>query len=86
MSGEEAEGYLEIAVEDDGHGFSPEDLLHGADPFYRGEGQAEQSHFGLGLYICRLICARCGGSLTLSNGICGGRVTARFRLECEGNR
>lgn len=86
MSGEEAEGYLEIAVEDDGHGFSPEDLLHGADPFYRGEGQAEQSHFGLGLYICRLICARCGGSLTLSNGICGGRVTARFRLECEGDR
>lgn len=80
MSQEEPERYLEITVEDDGPGFSPEELQHAADPFYRGEGQMEQSHFGLGLYICRLICARCGGSLTLSNAVRGGRVTARFRL------
>ncbi|MDE5950612.1 MAG: HAMP domain-containing histidine kinase [Acetatifactor sp.] len=79
-SEEELERYLEVAVEDDGPGFSPEDLQHATDPFYRGEGQMEQSHFGLGLYICRLICAKCGGSLTLSNGICGGRVTARFQI------
>ena len=79
-SEEELERYLEVAVEDDGPGFSPEDLQHATDPFYRGEGQMEQSHFGLGLYICRLICAKCGGSLTLSNGICGGRVTARFKI------
>lgn len=75
---EDAAGYLEIVVEDDGPGFSPEDLQHATDPFYRGEGQMEQCHFGLGLYICRLICARCGGSLVLANGVCGGRVTARF--------
>lgn len=79
-SQEEPERYLEITVEDDGVGFSPEELQHAADPFYRGEGQMEQSHFGLGLYICRLICARCGGSLALSNAVRGGRVTARFRL------
>ena len=84
-SGENPERCLEITVEDDGSGFSPEDLRHGVEPFYRGEGQMEQSHFGLGLYICRLICAKCGGSLTLSNGICGGRVTARFKLGCEEN-
>lgn len=77
--GEEA-GYLEIVVEDDGPGFSPEELQHGTDPFYRGEGQMEGSHFGLGLYICRLICTKCGGSLVLSNSICGGRVTARFKI------
>lgn len=82
-SGEEQERYLEIVAEDDGSGFSPEDLQHAAEPFYRGEGQMEQSHFGLGLYICRLICARCGGSLALSNGVCGGRAAARFRLDCE---
>lgn len=79
-AGEETERYLEIVVEDDGPGFSPEDLQHATDPFYRGEGQMEQSHFGLGLYICRLICTKCGGSLTLANGICGGRVTARFKI------
>lgn len=85
MSGseEESERYLEIAVEDDGPGFSPEDLQHATDPFYRGEGQMEQSHFGLGLYICRIICAKCGGSLVLSNGVCGGRVTARFKIFME---
>lgn len=77
------ERYLEIAVEDDGPGFSPEDLQHATDPFYRGEGQMEQSHFGLGLYICRMICAKCGGSLVLSNAVCGGRVTARFKIVSE---
>lgn len=85
-SREEQERYLEIVAEDDGPGFSPEDLQHAAEPFYRGEGQMEQSHFGLGLYICRLICARCGGSLALSNGVCGGRAAARFRLGCEEKR
>lgn len=82
-AGEETERYLEIVVEDDGPGFSPQDLQHATDPFYRGEGQMEQSHFGLGLYICRLICTKCGGSLTLTNGICGGRVTARFKIYPE---
>lgn len=82
ISGEEPESCLEIAVEDDGPGFSPEDLQHAAEPFYRGAGQMAQSHFGLGLYICRLICHRCGGSLALSNGVCGGRVTARFEICC----
>ncbi|MDE7223845.1 MAG: HAMP domain-containing histidine kinase [Acetatifactor sp.] len=77
---EEAVEYLEIVVEDDGAGFSPEELQHGTDPFYRGEGQMEGTHFGLGLYICRLICTKCGGSLVLSNSVCGGQVTARFKI------
>lgn len=80
---QETEGVLEVVVEDDGPGFSPEELQHATDPFYRGEGQMEQCHFGLGLYICRLICVKCGGSLTLANGICGGRVTARFQIICK---
>ena len=82
-SKEEPAGYLEVVVEDDGPGFSPEELQHATDPFYRGEGQMEQCHFGLGLYICRLICAKCGGSLVLANSICGGRVTARFQIYSE---
>lgn len=79
-NGEETERYLEIVVEDDGPGFSPEDLQHATDPFYRGEGQMEESHFGLGLYICHLICVKCGGSLVLANAVRGGRVTARFKI------
>ena len=77
---EEQDRILEVVVEDDGPGFGPEELRHATEPFYRGEGQMEQCHFGLGLYICRLICAKCGGSLALSNSVCGGRVTARFKI------
>lgn len=72
-------GILEIRAEDDGPGFSAEALLHGADPFYREEGPRVQNHFGLGLYICRLICEKCGGRLVLENGN-GGRVTADFSV------
>lgn len=75
----EAAGILEIRAEDDGPGFSAEALLHGADPFYREEGPRVQNHFGLGLYICRLICEKCGGRLVLENGN-GGRVTADFSV------
>lgn len=80
---EEQDRILEVVVEDDGPGFGPEELRHATEPFYRGEGQMEQCHFGLGLYICRLICAKCGGSLALSNSVCGGRVTARFKIFSE---
>lgn len=70
---------LSISVSDDGSGFSPEALRLGTKPFFRGEKDSSE-HFGLGLYICRVICGKCGGSLTLSN-INGGNVTAEFSLK-----
>ena len=43
----------------------PEDLLReGPRPFCRGE---EEGHFGMGLYICQVLCRRMGGGLTLAN-------------------
>ncbi|MDE6746208.1 MAG: HAMP domain-containing histidine kinase [Oscillospiraceae bacterium] len=70
---------LSISVSDDGKGFSPEALRLGTKPFFRGENDSSE-HFGLGLYICRVICGKCGGRLTLSN-INGGNVTAEFSLK-----
>lgn len=70
---------LSISVGDDGKGFSPEALRLGTKPFFRGEKDSSE-HFGLGLYICRVICGKCGGQLTLSN-INGGNVTAEFSLK-----
>ncbi|MBD5144414.1 MAG: HAMP domain-containing histidine kinase [Ruminococcus sp.] len=70
---------LSISVSDDGDGFSPEALRQGTKPFFRGEKDSSE-HFGLGLYICRVICGKCGGKLTLSN-INGGNVTAEFSLK-----
>lgn len=67
-------GALRLTVWDDGPGF-PARLLDGElRPFGNG---AQGAHFGLGLYICRVLCERHGGQLTLDNPAQGGaRATA----------
>lgn len=80
---------LELRVEDNGGGFSKEALKLAGNPFYREEngksahfGGQRGIHFGLGLYICKLICGKCCGSLRIENtsGGSGGVVTAVFGL------
>ena len=62
-------GALRLTVWDDGPGF-PARLLDGElRPFGNG---AQGAHFGLGLYICRVLCERHGGQLTLDNPAQGG--------------
>ncbi len=89
---------LEISVEDDGIGFSSEALQRAGSPFFRGqdgerdgkkdgaeEGAEEDAckHFGLGLYICRVLCEKCEGALTVTNGEMGGMVKASFGIRPE---
>ncbi|MDO3411036.1 ATP-binding protein [Saccharibacillus sp. CPCC 101409] len=62
---------LAITVSDDGPGFAPEALSRAAEPYYRA-GEPSADHFGLGLYLCRLLCDKHGGSLTLHNPPTGG--------------
>ncbi len=75
-------GMFLFVVEDDGKGFSPEALHHASEPFFRDGEKTDKTHFGMGLYICRVLCEKCGGMLKVGNvtdekgGICGGRVTA----------
>lgn len=70
-----------FVVKDDGKGFSGEALRCAAEPFFRDEKEPDKTHFGLGLYICRILCGKCGGMLTIGNAkdvggeVCGGRVT-----------
>lgn len=66
-----------FVVEDDGPGFSPQDLQRGTELFYRGsDARPGDGHCGLGLYVCRRAAEAAGGSLTLENGSAGGaRVT-----------
>ena len=61
-----------ITVCDDGPGFSSQDLPHAAKPFYKSDTSAGNPHFGLGLYICSLLCQRHGGALSIANGPAGG--------------
>ena len=58
-------GHLMLTVADDGGGFPPDLLNGGVQPFHKG--MEEVGHFGMGLYICDLLCRKHGGSLTLRN-------------------
>lgn len=60
------DSYLIITVQDDGKGFLQKVLDNGGKPFNRGEENSEE-HFGMGLYISRLLCEKHGGGLTLRN-------------------
>ena len=54
-----------LCVTDDGDGFSPAVLAKGIRPFLRGGDEGE--HFGMGLYVCRLLCQKHGGTLEIEN-------------------
>ena len=70
---------LILKVEDDGEGFSEELLRKGMQPFVRGD-KSDPGHFGMGRYICRLLCEKHGGSLHLTNGASGAVVTAELKI------
>ncbi len=73
----ESAGYLELYVRDDGPGFSPEGLKMAARPYYKEKSEGTE-HFGIGLYICRILCEKHGGSLTLHNSVDGGALVSAF--------
>lgn len=61
-----AEGeILSLRIRDDGPGFPERLLRDGPEPF--GKTEEAGAHFGLGLYNCRLLCAKHGGALKLFN-------------------
>ena len=71
-------GTLCLVVSDDGRGFSRRALERAAEPFYREESGGAM---GMGLHICRLLCERHGGSLSLcNNGKGGGVACASFAM------
>lgn len=71
---------LLLTVRDDGPGFSQTQLKRAPKPYYKEyDGSCEDEHFGIGLHICRELCKRHGGMLSVANSILGGAVvTASF--------
>lgn len=57
--------FLILTVEDDGNGFAGKDLEKAATVFYSSD--KEGQHFGIGLSICRILCEKHGGLLSISN-------------------
>ena len=69
--------YAEIVVEDNGPGFSREDLPHLFERFYRGKGSTEG--FGIGLALARGVFTSQNGALKAENRPKGGaRFIGRF--------
>lgn len=68
-------GSLTFILHDNGSGIGPEDLPHVWKKFYHGQAAPdEKSHktTGLGLYTCKLLVERHGGTITLRNHPAGG--------------
>ena len=72
--------FLILTVEDDGNGFAEKDLEKTATGFYSSD--KEGQHFGIGLSICRILCEKHGGLLSISNNKnkSGACVTAKLNI------
>jgi len=69
---------VSLSVTDDGRGFSKEALRRAPTPYFKEE-ENHAEHFGLGLYICKMLCERHGGCLKIENLADGAKVTAFFK-------
>lgn len=69
---------LLLSVSDDGKGFDSSSLQKATSPYYTEESNHSQ-HFGLGLYICKLLCEHHNGYLKIENTATGANVSAYFK-------
>ncbi|MCI8505490.1 MAG: HAMP domain-containing histidine kinase [Lachnospiraceae bacterium] len=78
----ESGGFLELYAKDDGPGFTEEGLRMAAKPYYKDKEETGKEHFGIGLYVCRVLCEKHGGFLSINNSVDGGAlVSAAFEAE-----
>jgi len=73
---------LLITVSDDGKGFDKSSLQKATRPYYTEESDHSE-HFGLGLYICKLLCENHNGYLKLENTADGAKVSALFKYPLQ---
>ncbi|MGO5291693.1 sensor histidine kinase [Porcincola sp. LCP21S3_C12] len=69
---------LLLSVADDGKGFGKSGLQKATSPYYTEESNHSE-HFGLGLYICKLLCEHHNGYLKIENTATGAKVSAYFK-------
>lgn len=74
---EETENGILLSVKDDGKGFREDTLRRAMDPYFTEE-ENHLEHFGLGLYICKVLCEHHGGFLSISNTGKGAKADACF--------
>ncbi|HCU3075177.1 TPA: sensor histidine kinase [Clostridioides difficile] len=71
---------LTFVIEDDGIGFSKESLKLALRPFYRDKTLNDSNaHFGMGLYISKILCEKHCGSISIENNSTNSaKITAKF--------
>ncbi|EGT4967785.1 sensor histidine kinase [Clostridioides difficile] len=71
---------LTFVIEDDGIGFSKESLKLALRPFYRDKTLNDSNaHFGMGLYISKILCEKHDGSISIENNSTNSaKITAKF--------
>lgn len=80
LSFEQKDKGLLFSVADDGKGFDKDSLHKAANPYFTEE-ENRAEHFGLGLYISKILCQHHGGHLQIENMPKGARVTAFFKSD-----
>lgn len=70
---------LLLSVSDDGKGFDKSSLQKATNPYFTEESDHSE-HFGLGLYICKLLCENHNGYLKIENTVDGAKVSAYFKF------
>ncbi|NLV86733.1 MAG: HAMP domain-containing histidine kinase [Clostridiales bacterium] len=75
---EEKDKGLLLSVSDDGKGFSKKVLSKATNPYFTEE-ENHSEHFGLGLYICKVLCEHHGGYIKTENIDIGAKVSAFFK-------
>jgi signal transduction histidine kinase len=71
VSAERTPAGLEILVEDDGEGISPEAIEKVFEPFWRGDSARTSKGSGLGLTLVKRIVEGLGGEIRVSSGPMG---------------
>lgn len=77
VTAEETALYIQITVEDTGHGFDPKDIPHLFERFYKGSNAAENS-YGIGLALARTIVIAQNGTIQAMNGSVGAKFVMKF--------
>lgn len=83
----EGKEQLEISVEDEGSGFSAEDLQSAKNLFYQGDkSRHSRKHYGMGLYLAEQFAKENGGSLALANSTRMKGAWVRLRIAKESQK
>ena len=62
---EEKDEYLYFSIQDDGVGFTTEELKSATSLFF--SSVTNSGNFGIGLSICKILCEKLGGNICLDN-------------------